>query len=53
MLNTGLGFTDEFELETLKHLEKSRRRGGKHYKEFIRNVKDKVSQSYSCVYFTE
>lgn len=41
MLNTGLGFSDEFELETLRHLEKSGRRG-KHYKEFLRNVKDKV-----------
>lgn len=42
MLNTGLGFSDEFELETLRHLEKSGRRG-KHYKTLLRNVKDKVS----------
>lgn len=42
MLNTGLGFSDEFELETLRHLEKSGRRS-KHYKDFLRNVKDKVS----------
>lgn len=39
MLNTGLGFSDEFELETLRHHEKPRRR----IKPFFRNVKDKVS----------
>lgn len=39
MLNTGLGFSDEFELETLRHHEKPRRR----IKPFLRNVKDKVS----------
>lgn len=38
MLNTGLGFSDEFELETWRHIEKSSRRG----KNFLRNVKDKV-----------
>lgn len=41
MLNTGLGFSDEFELETLRHSEKMRRKG-KHYKDFLKNVKDKV-----------
>lgn len=41
MLNTGLGFSDEFELETLRHSEKLGRRG-KHYKDFLKNVKDKV-----------
>lgn len=40
MLNTGLGFSDEFELETLRHHEKPRRR----IKPFLRNVKDKVSK---------
>lgn len=40
MLNTGLGFSDEFELETLRHHEKPRRR----IKPFFRNVKDKVSK---------
>lgn len=37
MLNTGLGFSDEFELETLRHHEKRKR------KPFFRNVKEKVS----------
>lgn len=37
MLNTGLGFSDEFELETLRYTEK------KKYRPFFRNVKDKVS----------
>lgn len=41
MLNTGLGFSDEFELETLRYLEKSDRKS-KHYKEVLRNFKDKV-----------
>ncbi|XP_055317601.1 DENN domain-containing protein 1A isoform X18 [Sitodiplosis mosellana] len=40
MLNTGLGFSDEFELETLRHHEKPRQR----IKPFLRNVKDKVKQ---------
>lgn len=44
MLNTGLGFSDEFELETLRHSEKLGRRG-KHYKDFLKNVKDKVCVS--------
>lgn len=44
MLNTGLGFSDEFELETLRHLERSGKKG-RHYKEFLKNVKDKVSKS--------
>lgn len=39
MLNTGLGFSDEFELETLRQHEKQRG------KNFLRNVKDKVSIS--------
>lgn len=38
MLNTGLGFSDEFELETLRYLEKSDRKN----KHFLRNIKDKV-----------
>ncbi|XP_055317599.1 DENN domain-containing protein 1A isoform X16 [Sitodiplosis mosellana] len=39
MLNTGLGFSDEFELETLRHHEKPRQR----IKPFLRNVKDKTN----------
>lgn len=45
MLNTGLGFSDEFELETLRHMEKTGGRRGKHYKDFLRNVKDRVRKS--------
>jgi len=40
MLNTGLGFSDEFELETLRYAEKSGKRVK--YKDFLKNVKDKV-----------
>lgn len=43
MLNTGLGFSDEFELETLRHHEKPRRR----IKPFFRNVKDSVTHKVS------
>lgn len=46
MLNTGLGFSDEFELETLRHSEKADRKG-KHYKEFLKNVKDKVRNFFT------
>lgn len=49
MLNTGLGFSDEFELETLRHSEKMNRRG-KHYKDFLKNVKDKVMRMCACKY---
>lgn len=45
MLNTGRGFSDEFEFETLRYHEKGGKRG-KHYKEFFRNVKDKVSETH-------
>lgn len=48
MLNTGLGFSDEFELETLRHHEKSSRRG----KNFLRNVKDKVSVNFVSFFFS-
>lgn len=44
MLNTGLGFSDEFELETLRYSENGK--GSKHYKQFFRNVKDRVSETY-------
>ncbi|XP_037046697.1 DENN domain-containing protein 1A isoform X6 [Bradysia coprophila] len=44
MLNTGLGFSDEFELETLRHSEKTGRKG-MHYKGFLKNVKDKLKPS--------
>lgn len=40
MLNTGLGFSDEFELETSRYHEKPKRR----IKPFLRNVKEKVSR---------
>lgn len=54
MLNTGLGVSDEFELETLRYSEKLSRKG-KHYKEFLKNVKDKV-RYFRCIlkfiYFT-
>lgn len=42
MLNTGLGVSDEFEWATLRYHEKPRRR----IKPFLRNVKDKVSDSF-------
>ncbi|XP_037046694.1 DENN domain-containing protein 1A isoform X3 [Bradysia coprophila] len=45
MLNTGLGFSDEFELETLRHSEKTGRKG-MHYKGFLKNVKDKTNPAY-------
>ncbi|XP_055374160.1 DENN domain-containing protein 1B isoform X4 [Condylostylus longicornis] len=41
MLSSGLGLSDEFELETLKQAEKMNKRG-RNYKEFLRNVKDKL-----------
>ncbi|XP_055708324.1 DENN domain-containing protein 1A isoform X2 [Phlebotomus papatasi] len=40
-LNTGLGYSDEFELETLRYAEKSTNKA-QQYKEFLKNVKDKV-----------
>lgn len=45
MLNSGLGFSDEFVVETLRD-DPSRR--GKNYKEFLKNVKDKVSGFIFC-----
>lgn len=42
MLNTGLGFSDEFEKETLLYHGKPRRR----IKPFIRNIKDKVRKLF-------
>lgn len=41
MLNTGTGISDEFEIETVRYSEKMGKR--KPYKEFFKNVKDKVS----------
>lgn len=46
MLNTGLGFSDEFELETSRYHEKPKRR----IKPFLRNVKEKVSQNIFKVF---
>ncbi|XP_034128061.1 DENN domain-containing protein 1A isoform X5 [Drosophila guanche] len=39
MLNSGLGFSDEFELETVRYAEKMRKRG----RNFLKNVKDKTN----------
>lgn len=50
MLNTGRGFSDEFEFETLRHYEKGGKRG-KQYKEFFRNVKHKVSEMFDNIYY--
>lgn len=47
MLNTGLGFSDEFELDVIRYHEKSSRRG----KNFLRNVKDKVSHNINICSF--
>uniref|UniRef100_A0A6B2EH95 Putative ras signaling inhibitor st5 n=1 Tax=Phlebotomus kandelakii TaxID=1109342 RepID=A0A6B2EH95_9DIPT len=40
-LNTGLGYSDEFELETIRYAEKSTNKA-QQYKEFLKNMKDKV-----------
>ncbi|XP_067630781.1 uncharacterized protein [Eurosta solidaginis] len=40
MLNTGLGYSDEFELETARYAEKMKKR--RHY-EFLNNVKEKTN----------
>lgn len=40
MLNTGRGISDEFEMETLRYVDRDRK--GKPYKIF-RNIKDKVN----------
>uniref|UniRef100_A0A1L8DLB7 Putative ras signaling inhibitor st5 n=1 Tax=Nyssomyia neivai TaxID=330878 RepID=A0A1L8DLB7_9DIPT len=40
-LNTGLGYSDEFELETLRYAEKSTNKA-QQYKEFLKSMKDKV-----------
>ncbi|XP_068143951.1 DENN domain-containing protein 1A isoform X6 [Drosophila tropicalis] len=39
MLNSGLGFSDEFELETVRYAEKMKKRGRNYV--FLKNVKDK------------
>ncbi|XP_055855595.1 M-phase inducer phosphatase isoform X2 [Episyrphus balteatus] len=41
MLNTGLGFSDEFELETVRYSEKIKKRGRNYY--FLKNVKDRTN----------
>ncbi|XP_029404624.2 DENN domain-containing protein 1A isoform X5 [Bactrocera dorsalis] len=41
MLNTGLGYSDEFELETARYAEKMKKK--RHY-EFLNNVKEKVKE---------
>lgn len=41
MLNTGQGFSDEFEVEYFRYAEKSGRKV-KQYKDLLKNFKDKV-----------
>ncbi|XP_023036796.1 DENN domain-containing protein 1A isoform X5 [Drosophila willistoni] len=41
MLNSGLGFSDEFELETVRYAEKMKKRGRNYV--FLKNVKDKTN----------
>ncbi|XP_030560537.1 DENN domain-containing protein 1A isoform X2 [Drosophila novamexicana] len=43
MLNSGLGFSDEFELETVRYAEKMKKRGRNYV--FLKHVKDKVKES--------
>lgn len=49
MLNTGLGFSDEFELETLRYHDKLSRRG----KNFLHTVKVKVSDLFTNLLICE
>lgn len=59
MLNSGLGFSDEFEMEACNYSEKSGSKFRQQYREwtytmrkegsaFFRSVKDKVSSYYSA-----
>ncbi|XP_064540284.1 DENN domain-containing protein 1A isoform X3 [Drosophila montana] len=41
MLNSGLGFSDEFELETVRYAEKMKKRGRNYV--FLKHVKDKTN----------
>ncbi|XP_060652111.1 DENN domain-containing protein 1A isoform X3 [Drosophila nasuta] len=43
MLNSGLGFSDEFELETVRYAEKMKKRGRNYV--FLKQMKDKVKES--------
>ncbi|XP_023162632.2 DENN domain-containing protein 1A isoform X2 [Drosophila hydei] len=43
MLNSGLGFSDEFERETVRYAEKMKKRGRNYV--FLKHVKDKVKES--------
>ncbi|XP_032591178.1 DENN domain-containing protein 1A isoform X5 [Drosophila grimshawi] len=43
MLNSGLGFSDEFELETVRYAEKMKKRGRNYV--FLKHVKDKSPRS--------
>lgn len=45
MLNTGQGYSDEFELETVRGGTKRER----NYKQFLKNVTEKVSEVTTCV----
>lgn len=51
MLNSGLGFSDEFEKEACKYSEKSSSKFKQQYKEFIKSVKDKVRMHYFVVFY--
>ncbi|XP_039953470.1 DENN domain-containing protein 1A isoform X4 [Bactrocera tryoni] len=46
MLNTGLGYSDEFELETARYAEKMKKK--RHY-EFLNNVKEKYNATNPAV----
>ncbi|XP_037904167.1 DENN domain-containing protein 1A-like isoform X9 [Hermetia illucens] len=41
ILNSGQGISDEFEMETLRYTDKMGKKG-KNYRDFLRNVKDKM-----------
>ncbi|XP_034476212.1 DENN domain-containing protein 1A isoform X5 [Drosophila innubila] len=45
MLNSGLGFSDEFELETVRYAEKMKKRGRNYV--FLKHMKDKSPRSNS------
>jgi len=63
MLNNGLGFSDEFELEACNYSEKSSSRLKHQYKEwtyamrkegsaFLKTVKNKVKETWTLFFFT-
>jgi len=50
MLNSGLGFSDEFELETVRYAEKMKKRGRNYV--FLKHMKDKVSLNEDATFFS-